>query len=112
LVRFGRTPEWTFDDHDRRRMRVAVRGGQSDAIAATSAVPGETPVTLALPTKTRSVRAPTRRTEQPAVELTARMSKSRLDLVLDGLHGAHRRHASGPIFPCPLCFDPPLQSAR
>ncbi len=68
-------------------------------------------MTLALPTPTRPFPAPAWQAEPPFADLHAALPKSRLDLVLDGLKHDHPRHAAGPIFPCPICFDPPLQMA-
>jgi hypothetical protein len=70
-------------------------------------------MTLALPVRSRRRPAATARQAKPFfVEEPAPMPKSRLDLVLGRLAHDHPEHGAGPIFPCPLCFDPPLQVAR
>jgi hypothetical protein len=69
-------------------------------------------VTLALPVRSRRHPAAARLTNPIPVQDPAPTPKSRLDLVLDGLAHHHPEHGAGPIFPCPLCFDPPLQAAR
>ena len=33
---------------------------------------------------------------------------SALDLTMRRLSAEHGRHASGPVFPCPRCFTPPI----
>jgi len=35
-----------------------------------------------------------------------------LELVQRQLANDHARHTHGPLFPCPLCFEPPLGGRR
>jgi hypothetical protein len=70
-------------------------------------------MTLTL-TRTRAVPAPTR-SDEPAPQLDEARPVpplSALDRTLDALVRSHDRHATGPVFPCPLCFEPPLPLAR
>lgn len=48
----------------------------------------------------------------PIAELLTAMPKSGLDLAMDELAHDHGRHAAGPVFPCPLCFDPTIERTR
>jgi hypothetical protein len=47
----------------------------------------------------------------PFAELDSFATASQLDLVLADLARDHQRHATGPVFPCPRCFKPPLSVA-
>jgi hypothetical protein len=71
-------------------------------------------MTLALRNRTRPFKVSARQSppEPRIVEVTTPMPISGLDRVLNGMKHDHWRHAEGPIFPCPLCFDPPLLMIR
>jgi hypothetical protein len=62
---------------------------------------------LALPLPTRSAPTPTR-TRLRLVALPAGLPLSALDLTMRRLSTDHARHATGPVFPCPQCFTPPI----
>jgi hypothetical protein len=71
-------------------------------------------MTLALPTRARPFTTIARQSPPlpGVVDVPTTLPISRLDRVLNGLAHDHSRHAEGPIFPCPLCFDPPLRIGR
>jgi hypothetical protein len=71
-------------------------------------------MTLTLPTRSRPGPARTRPSESEPhfVEVPKALPVSGLDRVLRNLAQDHPQHAEGRIFPCPLCFDPPLRMAR
>jgi len=69
-------------------------------------------VTLVSPAPTRRFQARTQQAAPDFIYVPDLLPKSPLDLVLDRLARDHTRHATGPIFPCPLCFDPPFHVAR
>jgi hypothetical protein len=62
---------------------------------------------LALPLPTRSAPTPTR-TRLRLVAMPAGLPLSALDLTMRRLAADHARHATGPVFPCPRCFTPPM----
>jgi hypothetical protein len=62
---------------------------------------------LALPLPTRSAPTPTR-TRLRLVAMPAGLPLSALDLTMRRLAADHVRHATGPVFPCPRCFTPPI----
>jgi hypothetical protein len=70
-------------------------------------------MTVALPTRNRPApaRTPHSSPDPRLVEVPSAMPTSRLDLVLNSLALHHGQHAEGRIFPCPLCFEPPLRVA-
>ena len=62
---------------------------------------------LALPIPTRS--APThRRARIRLVAMPAGLPLSALDLTMRRLSADHAHHETGPVFPCPRCFTPPI----
>jgi hypothetical protein len=62
---------------------------------------------LALPIPTRSAPTPAR-SRLHLVAMPAGLPLSTLDLTMRRLSADHPRHATGPVFPCPLCFTPPI----
>jgi hypothetical protein len=62
---------------------------------------------LAQPLPTRPLPGPTR-ARPHIVAMPTGAPISALDIRMRLLSAGHAQHASGPVFPCPRCFTPPI----
>ena len=75
-------------------------------------------MTVATPIKRLSFAIPARPavpdpTAEPTfVQIASPMPMASLDRALMVLRDDHSKHVSGPVFPCPECFLPPLTQGR